>query len=294
MKKFLAAFLLLCLLTFTGCFNQSADIINNSFYSHNITQTQSNELVGEVYAFNLSVLNLDAVNSVELANKIVTELENIKKNISREFSLKIGNESEELQKKYNGKVALLVSSEQNIVSLKINFENKEVWNFFSSSHTFEPQLNKSLFVVERIDANAMFGAVTNLTGEETIIGEYVKEKIFSFLNSNILEKVKYKSSFNYITSIKRRHSSADAIMGYGGLYYHQWDTTNEVPQIRIWYNFANVVSWYLLALILTAIIVGAYILINCIIEKKKPGTKELTKKDFLKEILVDVDEQEKN
>ncbi len=292
MKKFLACFLLLCLTLLTGCFNQSADIINNSFYSHNITQGQTNELVGEVYAFNLQVLNLDTESHSNLTKIIVAKLEDIKKELTIEFSLRLGEQSEEIQKKFNGKVALLVSNEQDIISLKINFENKEVWNFFSTSKTYEPQLEKSLFIVRRIDANTRFGAVTNLTGEETIIGEYIKESVFSNINSEILKDIKYKSSFNYITPTKRRHSSADAIVGYAGLYYHQWDTTNGVPQVKLWYNFANVVSWYILALVLTALIVSLFILINHILEKrKKVETVELTKEDFLKELFEDDEKQ---
>lgn len=292
MKKFLACFLLLCLTLLTGCFNQSADIINNSFYSHNITQGQTNELVGEVYAFNLQVLSLDAESHSNLTKIIVAKLEDIKKELTIEFSLRLGEQSEEIQKKLNGKVALLVSNEQDIISLKINFENKEVWNFFSTSKTYEPQLEKSLFIVRRIDTNTRFGAVTNLTGEETIIGEYIKENVFSNINSEILKDIKYKSSFNYITPTKRRHSSADAIVGYAGLYYHQWDTTNGAPQVKLWYNFANVVSWYILALVLTALIVSLFILINHILEKrKKVETVELTKEDFLKELFEDDEKQ---
>lgn len=148
MKKFLACFLLLCLTLLTGCFNQSADIINNSFYSHNITQGQTNELVGEVYAFNLQVLNLDNESHSNLAKIIVAKLEDIKKELTIEFSLRLGEQSEEIQKKFNGKVALLVSNEQDIISLKINFENKEVWNFFPHLKLMSPSLKNHYLLLE--------------------------------------------------------------------------------------------------------------------------------------------------
>lgn len=290
MKKTLTIFLFVCMLMCAGCFDQNTDIINNSFYSHNITQT--NEMVGEVFAFNLSVLKLDALSNVALANNIVLELNKLKEDLTEEFSKKLGLASEETQKKYNGKVALLVSDEQNILSLKINFENKEVWNFFSSSKKFEPQFENSLFTIKRIDSNSIFGAVTNSSGEEKIIGQYIKEQVFSIINSTFLKNAKYKSSFNYITSTRRRHSTADAVMGYAGLYYHQWDTSNEIPQIKIWYTYANIVSWYVLALILTAIIVSIFLLISHLINKKKElETKEINKEVFLKEFFENDENQ---
>ena len=275
MKKFfsliIGVFLVLCCFGFTQ--NQGTNIIDNTKYSHAVLNDGTT--VTETCAVNFSKFASSEVIRTMVTSQLKSELSNI----ITEISQKIANEKNtEVKLSINNKVLGKVEVNGDIVCLKITYSTLDAWKYFSNGG-YSNITEKRLFTYDLYDQIGMIGGLTNLSGEQMLIGEYVKNRVYLTLD-NISPSWRgdntYLSSYSYITTLKRRHSNADSISIFNNYYYHQW-LTDEDPEVKLWTTRPILVSWYVTAVIISLIV----ILIIYLLGRRKEKLKKLKEQQNL-------------
>ena len=293
MKKILAfALMIASLFIMAGCRN-NLSVIDISFYNHSIIKDSEKTTISETFAFDMQKLNLNDVNYIVVSNEIKDELEKIKGQILSEYAFIISNESLENKTMLNNNVSLAVYTQGTYIGFKINYANSKVWAYFSDSANDKPKLEYNLLTVKKYERENMIGGLTNLSGSTGLVGDYIKSKVFdrlNLINPLILENVSNLSSYNYFTSSSRLHSTADAVGSQEGYYIHQWNTTEQKPEVKFYIEIARVSSWYVGAIILTGVFSLIYFLSS---KNKKQNTENLNQqlRDKLMQGVEDNPEQ---
>lgn len=275
MKKFRKAVCVLfcglfCLISF-GFVGEQKNIIDNTIFSHAVLNDGT--MVTETFAVNFKQIeNMNEIVEGILLNRFKNEL-NL---LINEINTKIETETDE-NKKQNIKNSVLGVAEKSddIVYLKITYSNINSWNYFNNEN--EVEINKRLF---SFDASSLgkVGGTTNLSGEKQYIGDYLKEIVFSVLDSYLVmdENATNLYSYTYITKMRRQHSSSSAISKFNDLYYHQW-LLDENPTIKFWTTRPVYFSWYISAVIVGLVVILIVYLVAFAKRKNKDKKIKLDK-----------------
>ena len=106
----------------------------------------------------------------------------------------------------------------------------------------------------------------------------MQSKVFNLLDTFSVDwrgDNTYLSSYTYITSLKRRHSSADSIIkGNGNYYYHQW-LENKNTEVVFWTTRPILVTWYITALVAAILVMLVVYTLGYFLEKRKKKTEKI-------------------
>lgn len=272
---------LLALLTITflfcGCVDNNTNIIDNSFYSFSITQEKSTNYVTEVYTFNVNALEIPYTENVILCKNIEKHIEQLKLKLISEYSKKLSILPLEKQNIYNNKILFNLSTENGFISLKIRFEDKTLWNIFSglTDGKNKADFEYNVFTIKRTDKKEIFGCLTELGGQTQLTGIYVKDYVLNRLELKYQQKIselKYSSVFNFVTPFKRYHSNANAVAFYQNYYYHQWDDSSQIPDVKIWIIGARPPIWYAISVGAGGLVISGCLIAHSINKRKKKTT----------------------
>ena len=173
MKKIFSLLLCTFLLfsTFGFAVNKQENIIDNTIFSYAILNDGNS--VTETFAVNLNKSNFGESVKILIIEEFKLELNKI----IYEISQKITQENDEnLKQKIDKHVVGTVEDNENAVYLKITYTNLDAWKYFSNSGK-ERKTEKKLFTFNYYDQIGMVGGVTNLSGVQQLIGNYLKEEI---------------------------------------------------------------------------------------------------------------------
>ena len=132
------------------------------------------------------------------------------------------------------------------------------------------------------------------TLEEAIKACFADGDGYKFSDANV--------KYQYKTPYKRVHSNATKVEKQDNYYVHTWDLTSFDDTITITRNYANVMIWYVIAIVATFVIVAIMFAVAFIIKKKNtPKTQEIViedkedkKKENPKEDKKDKDDKPKD
>ena len=276
MKKIFSIILcFLFLLVSFGFVDNGENIIDNTKYSHAVLN--DGKAVTETFAVNFSnILQINSSTVDGLHDVLINEVEKLVAEFGHKISLETDLEKKE---KLNNTVLCITEITEKTVCLKITYINYDTWKYFSNANNYSETV-KRLYTYDYYDQKGKMGGLTNLGGEQQLIGEYLKGKVYNYLDlyqSDWKGDGSYLSSYTYITTLRRRHSTADSVIkGNDNLYFHQW-LENDQTEILLWTTRPIIVSWYITAVVAALLVMAIAYILGRMLEKKKKNSPEVEK-----------------
>lgn len=165
------------------------------------------------------------------------------------------------------------------LSVVVTFLDKDVWSAFQEDVTnaITSTTTETLFLKTYTNVLPLRLTTFNNGQEKQNLFEFVLDDVSQRLEADfgdISAIVTGEYSYTYATSVKRLHTDADVVeKAYNSnLVYYTWNFQgDEDAVITIWQVRANAVSWYVLALALTA---GFGAVLWLVSRKKQAKTKQ--------------------
>lgn len=263
-KKILC--ILCCVFLSLACFGFSistpTNYVDNTIFSHVVVNDGSSVI--ETFALNLQKINgIDEITQ----NIILAKYQTILLQLRLEYQQKIQSESDVSKKEKLENIVGVVKKDQDLIYLKITFENLDNWQYFCKD--LQSTQSNKIFVT-KLQTDGKVASVSNISSNPMYNADYIKSLTFSILDSNISswhDDQTYLYSYTYVTKYRRRHSSSNAILKINDMYYHQWLLDNN-PEISFWITTPVYVWWYATGIV-CGIVIGLTIFLYAHFKNKK-------------------------
>lgn len=165
------------------------------------------------------------------------------------------------------------------LTVMLNFGSKKVWDYFRDTQS-QTTTQGSLFTTTTTTTSKLLMASFADGLEQKTTVQYVFEFTLASLEQaglNVISLAAPEYSFSYVSTTKRLHSNATSIRqdAKTGYIYHMWNCTfQSEPMLTLWQVRANYITWYLLALGLTAVFGAAIWLYAMSKSGKKPNVPQ--------------------
>lgn len=160
----------------------------------------------------------------------------------------------------------LVTTKNDYIVASIEFRNYNTFKYFYGLHLNEGNSTSSDDIVEGFLFNK------NVSTGKTIFSgadaEYITNEFIAYFDNNFtIEDCDLSYIFGTIEN--KLHSNADYTFKEDGVTYHQWFLNSKDDTISTFTFQMKPVNWYILALVLTAILIIVLFVVSLFVKKKK-------------------------
>ena len=244
----------------------------------------TNGQVKEVISITISSLDAAAVGKTleQLTDAVQSVMPMVKLDVQTAFQNKVNNDPDIDKITFQNAITIDATLQQDEgaaqVGLVITYKTRAHWQYFCNTEAIETQTKSNLFITNTITTSPLRLAIFDDNGSQKNTLQFVYDNLTMRLENYVgdIENImSTKYVFTYALKANRLHSDADLVEHdtASGLTYYTWQFAfTDTPQITFWQTRANVISWYVLALVITG---GLGLVLWFVAKNKKPPEEKL-------------------